>query len=216
LTAIASFVRPAALLLAALITAALPSPADGAGMATFRLANVDPAGSDPVREAFAVVLPTGSVRARDVGNDPPTILDASTGFVSSGFDPEDLVVSLGDGTIDNADGTTSPFQALKLDFGPDGLAAGGKLYFQLAWSSDYDPSLGLIRLTLPSDVTNLAIETLDVSGLPDPNGSTGGGNSEPPAPQVPEPTTWAGWSLATVAALAARYARGQRRRLVLG
>jgi hypothetical protein len=186
-------------------------------MATFRLTNIDPAGSDPVREAFAVVLPTGAVRARDAGSDPPTILDASTGHVSSGFNPNDLVVSLGEGSIDNSDGTTSPFQALKLDFGPDGLAAGGKLFFQLAWSSTYDPSLGLIRLTLPSDVTNLAIETLDVTGVPDTSGSGGNsGGGTTPTPQVPEPAAWAGWSLATVAALAARYARNQRRHLAMG
>lgn len=206
--------RATAALLTAVIALAA-SPALGAGMASFRLTNVDPIGSSPVMEAFAVVLPTGAVRARNPETDPPTILDASTGYISSGFDPSALVVSLGEGTVDGTDGAGKPFQALKLDFGPGGFEAGGRLYFQLAWSSDYDPTLGLIRLTLPTDVTNLAFETIEVTSIPDPTGGQNGGGGPNNPPQVPEPATWAGWSIATVLAVAARFARNQKRRLAL-
>lgn len=180
-----------------LTLAAAPAPAPAAGMAAFRLMNVDVAGSDPVREALAVVLPTGSVVPRDIHNDPPTILPASSGYVSSGFNPDALEVTLGNGEIEGADGNPEPFQAIKLDFGPGGLAAGGKLFFQLKWSDTYNPDVdGLIRLVLPVDVTNLAIETIS---LPDSNPDTGGGPPSVPGSQVPEPAAVAVWSLAAAA-----------------
>ncbi len=174
------------------------APARAAGMAAFRLTNVDQAGASPVREALALVLPTGSVVPRDVEQDPPTILPDSTGYISYGFDPTALEVSLGDGQLEKADGTFQPFQAIKLDFGPEGLTAGGKLFFQLKWSETYNPDTsGLIRLVLPVDVTNLAIETIE---LPKdyPTGPTNGVGTggTPTGGEVPEPATLALWSLA--------------------
>ena len=145
-------------------------------MAAFRLVNVGPSGADPVREALALVLPTGSVVPRDVDRDPPTILPAGSGYVSDGFDPESLQVSLGDGKLEKADGSYEPFQAIKLDFGAGGLASGGRLYFQLKWSPTYDPDIsGLIRLVLPVDVTNLAIETIELPKDYTPDNGGGGG-----------------------------------------
>lgn len=157
------------------------APARAAGLATFRLMNIDPQGAAPVTEVIAQVLPAGSVVPRDPSTDPSTILDPSTGWVSSGFNPDDLLLTLGEGTTSTGD----PFQAIKLDFGPDGFAPGGKLFFQLNKSLAYD---GLVRLVLPSTVTNLALERLDdLPSIPD----NGGG---PPAvPQVPEPAAVLIW-----------------------
>ena len=190
------------------MTAARPSQA--AGMAAFRLVNVDQSGADPVREALALVLPTGSVVPRDVDRDPPTILPAASGYSSSGFDLDRLEVSLGEGQLEKADGGFEPFQAIKLDFGPGGLAPGGRLYFQLQWSPTYDPDTsGLIRLVLPVDVTNLAIETIE---LPDDyNSGSGNGPTGPPmGGEVPEPATLVLWSLMAAGAGVWRLRRARR------
>lgn len=188
-----------------------PRLAPAAGMASFRLTNVDPAGSAPVREVLALVLPTGSVVARDVENDPPTILPESSGFVSSGFDADALQVTLGEGEVEGPGGTAEPFQAIKLDFGPGGLTAGGKLFFQLKWSPQYEAaSQDLIRLVLPIDVTNVAIETLSLPVSPESPEAGRPGGTTPPPPQVPEPLPVLLWSV-LIAAGAAR-ARVARRR----
>jgi hypothetical protein len=165
----------------------LPVSARAAGMATFRLTNTDPAGSAPVREALARVLPPGSIVPRDVEKDPPTILDPSTGYVSSGFNPDDLQVLAGDGTTATGD----PFQAIKLDFGPGGFAPGGRLYFQLNKSPAYD---GLITLVLPTSVENLAIDDIEAPTPPPPPPSDGGA-------QVPEPASVLIWVGLTVAGI---------------
>lgn len=177
-----------------------PLSARAAGVATFRLTNTDSAGSAAVTETLARVLPPGSVVPRDVDKDPPTIIDAATGYVSSGFNPDDLQVSIGEGTTATGD----PFQAIKLDFGAGGLAPGGRLYFQLNKSPSYE---GLISLVLPTSVENLALEAIDV-----PVGVVPPGN--PVAPQVPEPASmliWAGLAVAGVwRARAFRLARSRR------
>ena len=181
------FHRRLSLLVAALLI--LPGTARAAGMATFRLTNTDPAGAAPVTEVLARVLPPGTVVPRDVDKDPPTILDPSTGYVSSGFNPDDLQVSIGDGTTAAGD----PFQAIKLDFGPGGFAPGGRLYFQLNRSPSYD---GLIRLVVPTSVENLALEPLDVPVAAAPPFSQGGGGS-----QVPEPASVLVWAALTAAGI---------------
>lgn len=158
--------------------------AQASGVAVFRLYNVDSPGSTPINEVLFRVIPAGAVAPRDPVNDPPTLLDPSTGFVSSGFDPSSLQLTLGDGTTSTGD----PFQALKLDFGPNGLAPQGSVYFQLNKSPSYD---GLVRLVLPSNVTNLGIEDITdtVTGSGQQQGGGGGGG----VPQVPEPVSLLLW-----------------------
>jgi hypothetical protein len=174
--------------------------ARAAGVATFRLTNTDPAGAAPVNEVLARVLPPGSAVPRDVDKDPPTILDAGTGYLSSGFNPDDLQVSIGEGTT----ATGEPFQAIKLDFGAGGFAPGGRLYFQLNKSPSYD---GLITLVLPTSVENLAMEAIDVPPGVVPPGNPGG------APQVPEPSSVLIWT--GLAAAAVWRARAFRRNRIL-
>jgi hypothetical protein len=160
-----------------------PAPARAAGVATFRLTNDDPVGVAPVTEVVARVLPPGSIVPRDVDKDPPTILDPSSGYVSSGFNPDDLQVVLGDGTT----ATGEPFQALKLDFGPGGFSPGGRLYFQLNMSPAFQD---MVRLVLPTSIENLAIESISVSdAAPTPTPA--------PPPQVPEPMSVLVWSILT-------------------
>ncbi len=177
------------------------------GMAAFRLMNIDPAGSEPISSVLARIQPPSTVVARDVENDPPTILPESSGYDSSGFDQEALEAGLIEGS--GSDG--NPFQILKLDFGPGGLAPGGKLYFQLKKAPDYT---GDVSLVLPDSVTNLALETLDHLNPTGPTDPGDSGSTPPPSEpggvQVPEPTTALVWaSLAGLLGLAR--ARAQRR-----
>lgn len=167
-------------LLTAAALLAMPMSARSAGVATFRLTNTDPAGSTPVTEVLARVLPPGSVVPRDVDKDPPTILDASSGYTSSGFNPDDLQVLAGAGTTASGD----PFQAIKLDFGAGGFAPGGRLYFQLNKSPSFE---GLISLVLPTSVGNLALEAINVPvGVVTPAQAGGA--------QVPEPASVLVWT----------------------
>jgi hypothetical protein len=174
------------------------STAGAASVASFRLMNVDPPGTPPVREVLARIIPAGSIVPRNPVSDPPSILDPSTGWVSSGFASDDLQLTLGDGTTSSGE----YFQALKLDFGPDGLAPGGKLFFQLNRDPSYD---GLVRLVLPTSVTNLGLERLDsvsYGGGPGTGPGTGGPDpGTPPPPQVPEPVSLALWGTATALGL---------------
>lgn len=184
-------------LLTTAVLLAMPFTAQAASMATFRLTNTDPAGSAPVTEVLARVLPPGSIVPRDEDKDPPTILDPSTGYTSSGFNPDDLQVLTGEGTTSTGD----PFQAIKLDFGPGGFAPGGRLYFQLNLSPAYQ---GLVGLVLPSSVENLAIEAINV-----PVGVVTPGQGE--GWQVPEPASVLLWTgLGAVCFLLVRSARRQR------
>jgi hypothetical protein len=191
--------RSAPLLALTALALLAPAPAGAAGVATFRLMNTDPAGSAPVTEALARVLPPGTVIARDVNTDPPSILDPSTGYVSSGFNPDDLQIVLGDGTTTGGD----PFQAIKLDFGPGGISPGGRLYFQLNKSPSYDD---MVRLVLPTTVGNLVIETIDDTA-PSPGEGAGGDGGT----QVPEPLSLVVWAaLAGTGLWRARAARRLR------
>ena len=158
--------------------------APAAGIATFRLMNVDPEGAAPVTSVLARIIPAGSIVPRNPNTDPPSILDPSTGYVSSGFNPADVHLTLGDGTTS----TGEAFQALKIDFGPNGLAPGGKLFFQLNKSAAFD---GLVSLVLPTSVSNLALERLD----PPPLGQVLNG-SGPDTAQVPEPMSLLVWAAA--------------------
>lgn len=170
-------------------------------MASFRLTDTDQAGASPVMSVLASIVPPGSVAPPDAKTSPLTILAGSTGF-----NPDDLKVSLGDGTTPSGD----PFQALALDFGPNGFAPGGRLYFSLNLASGSD---GAVTLILPSSVTNLAVS----SYVPPP----GVGPVDDGQHNVPEPMSILLWSsLAAIGAIRARlYRRGQApgpRRVFLG
>jgi hypothetical protein len=153
--------------------------ASASAVATFRLTNVDPGGTAPVSSVLARVLPPGAILPRDEAVDPPTILDPATGYISNGFDPDDLQVVLGDGTTPDGD----PLQVVKLDFGPGGFAPGGRLYFQLNVSPAYE---GMLRLILPENVANLAMESISVAAPPPSGPGT-------PPPSVPEPRSVLVW-----------------------
>jgi hypothetical protein len=162
-------------LLAAVVLLAWGELASASAVATFRLTNVDEVGSSPVLSVLARVLPPGAVLPRDEDVDPPTILDPSTGYISSGFNPDDLQVVLGEGTTSGGE----LLQVVKLDFGPEGFAPGGRLYFQLK----VNPTFGdTMRLVLPENVTNVAMEAISVTPPPDVD-----------PPQVPEPRSILVW-----------------------
>lgn len=174
------------------MAAAWCTPAVAAGVATFRLTNVDPAGSVPVSTVLARIKPPSAVVARDVAADPPTILPESSGYVSSGFDPDSLEVGLIEGSTDSGD----PFQILKLDFGAGGFGPGSRLYFQLNKAPNYT---GDVELILPDSVTNLAIEAMQHIDPPKSDEGKGGGAVTPPdigpGVQVPEPVSAVLWLL---------------------
>jgi hypothetical protein len=186
--------RPFALIFTSAVLGMLAAhPAQASTMASFRLTNTDPAGSgdSPVMTVLASIVPPGSVTPPDPSTSPLTILAGS-----SGFNPDDLKVSLGDGTTPSGD----PFQALALDFGPGGLAPGGRLYFSLNLAASSD---GVVNLILPSSINNLA-----VSSYVPPPGVTpidgGQGN-------VPEPISLVLWTgLATFGVIRARIYRRSR------
>lgn len=187
-----------ALAAALALTLARSTPAQAAGVATFRLANIDPTGTAPVNTVLARIKPPSTVVPRDVENDPPTILPEDSGYISTGFDHDALELGLIDGTTDTGD----PFQVLKIDFGENGFGPGGRLFFQLNKAEDFD---GDIELILPESVTNLAIEALDfLNSAPTPPTDNGVGSPPPtpPTAQVPEPASVVLWiSLIAVAGL---------------
>ncbi len=186
-------------LLAAVVLLAGGQMVSAASVATFRLTNVDEVGATPVSSVLARVLPPGAVIPRDEEVDPPTILDPSTGYLSTGLNPDALQVVLGEGTT--SDGEL--LQVLRLDFGPDGFAPGGKLFFQLNVNPTFE---GTMRLVLPETVKNLAMESISVTGPPPID----------PAPQVPEPRSILVWlALPLLGLWRARVAARNRPRVAL-
>lgn len=183
--------RPIApvLLLAALASfAARPTPVAASSIANFRLTDTDLAGAPAVSTVLMSIVPPGSVTPSSPSVSPLTVLPGSTGF-----NPDDLKVLLGDGTTPSG----GKFQALKLDFGPNGFQAGGRLYFSLNLSPSFS---GVLSLILPSSVSNLSIES-----LPDNFGGGGGGGDV----NTPEPVSIVLWS--SVAGLGLLRARAYRR-----
>ena len=173
-----------------LTVATAAAPAHAAGVASFRLKNTDPSGASPVQKVLASIVPPGTVMPPDPSTSPLTILNGS-----SGFNADDLKVSLGDGQTPKGD----PFQALALDFGTGGLAPGGQLLFSLNLSPTY---AGMLNLVLPTSVKNLTIESYTPPG----SGGAGGGGQT----NVPEPLSILVWS--SVGALGLVRARAYRRR----
>jgi hypothetical protein len=174
------------LVLAALTSlAALPAPVAASSIAKFRLTDTDLPGAPPVSTVLMSIVPPGAVQPLDPSLSPLKVLDGSTGF-----NPDDLTVRLGDGTTPSG----GQFQALKLDFGPNGFQPGGRLYFSLNLSPSFS---GVLSLILPASVTNLSIES-----LPDNFGGGGGVNT-------PEPVSIVLWS--SVAGLGLLRARAYRR-----
>jgi hypothetical protein len=163
-----------------------------ASVMSFRLTETDSPGAAPVQRVLASIIPPGTVIPPDPATSPLTVLAGS-----SGFNPDDLKVSLGDGTTPSG----TAFQALALDFGAGGLSPGGRVYFSLNVSPSFT---GMLTLLLPSSVSNLAIE----SYTPPPGvGPIGGGTGA----NVPEPVSILMWTgVATFGLLRARSRRKSR------
>jgi hypothetical protein len=158
-------------------------------MASFRLTDTDLAGGTPVSSVLMSIVPPGAVVPPDPSISPLTVLPGS-----SGFNPSDLKVLLGNGTTP----TGGDFQALKLDFGPGGFQPGGRLYFSLNLSPSFN---GMLQLILPSSVTNLAIDSI-------PNNFGSGGTNI----NTPEPMSIVLWSSAvTLGLVRARSFRRSRK-----
>ena len=117
---------PSTMLAAILMLAAPPSPAGAESITTYRLSNNNPAGTTPVTEVVAYVVPPGAINDKTVES-PLTILEGS-----SGFDPEALLVAVGNGEVPEGQANAGdPVQGLALNFGPDGFAPGGVFNFSL-------------------------------------------------------------------------------------
>jgi hypothetical protein len=168
--------RPFALIFTSAVLGVLAAhPVQASTMASFRLTNTDAPGASPVMSVLASIVPPGSVIPPNPSTSPLTILAGSAGFAL-----DDLKVSLGEGTTPSG----NPFQALALDFGPGGLAPGGRLYFSLNLAATSD---GVVNLILPASVNNLAISSYE----PPPGGTpigNGGDNN------VPEPASLLLWT----------------------
>lgn len=184
--------RPFTLLLStALLTVLAANPVRASSMVSFSLKNTDAAGASPVTSVLASIIPPGDVTPPDPSTSPLTILAGSTGF-----NVDDLKVSLGEGTTPAGD----PFQALALDFGAGGFQPGGQLYFSLNLAASND---GVVNLILPSSVTNLTIASY--SPPPGVTPIDGGQNN------VPEPMSILLWSgLAALGVIRARVYRRAR------
>jgi hypothetical protein len=202
-----------AVVTAALILAAQPSPVRAAGIipnttnssASYQLKNNNPSDAPPVTKIVASVIPPGNIIPPDPQTSPLIILPGS-----SGFDQNNLKVLLGAGT----NPTGEPLQALALDFGEGGFHSGGTLNFSVNLDKAF---LGAPSLVLPPESTGLAIAQLS-SVPPVTPGSGGPGTPEPTGPpggsQVPEPLTLLLWStgVAGFGFVRARATRsGQRR-----
>src|SRR4051794_19557190 len=84
---------PSTMLAAILMLAAPPSPAGAAGITTYKLRNNTPAGTAPINEVVTYVVPPGAINDKTVQS-PLTVLEGS-----SGFDPEALLVAVGNGQV---------------------------------------------------------------------------------------------------------------------
>jgi hypothetical protein len=183
-------------LAAALLSAARPTPARGDGLSTtaattYQLSNTSPAGTTPVTQVVANVIPPGTIVPTSPSVSPLTILPGSFGF-----DQENLKVLLGAGTSPSG----SPLQALALDFGAGGFQPGGVLNFGLSLDKTFQ---GAPELLLPATSSGLSITEVPAASTPTP----GGGGTTPT--QIPEPMSLVLWS--TLAGLAWMRVRGLRR-----
>jgi hypothetical protein len=193
--------RTALYALAVLTAWALAGPlsfASAAGLASFRLSNNNPSGTTPATSVIAGIIPAGAVEPPAPSLSPLTILAGS-----SGFNPNDLQVALGDG----ADPSGNPIQALQLNFGKEGFAPGGVLNFSLSLSPSFNNTL---QLLLPPDSNGLqllAFAPTTTSGSS--NNPPTGGSGTTVNNSVPEPLSIAIWT--SLAGLGWVRSRGRKR-----
>jgi hypothetical protein len=191
----------AAAALAVLLLVARPTPSSASGLTTYRLTNTGAAGTAPVKEIVASVIPPGTIKPSDPSVSPLTILDGS-----SGFDQADLKVLLGEGQTPDGD----PLQALALQFGDEGFAPGGVLNFSLSLDPAFE---GDLQLVLPPSTSGLTIDAIQAPPV-DPGNDPNGGDPNNPPPvdpgtNVPEPLSLLLWS--SLAGLGLIRARAFRR-----
>jgi hypothetical protein len=211
---------PSTMLAAILMLAAPPSPAGAESITTYRLSNNNPSGAASISEVVAYVVPPGAINDKTVQS-PLTVLAGS-----SGFDPESLLVAVGNGEVPvGQENAGDPVQGLALNFGPEGFAPGGIFNFSLNLNPDISDAPNLVLL--PDSPPGLAIQTVpptsvDVgggdggTGSGDGGGDGGGGPVVPPGDggngpenQVPEPMSVVIWSV--LAGLGLARARKLRR-----
>ncbi len=216
-------------LLAAILSLAAPLlPAGAESITTYRLSNKSPAGTAPVTEVVAYVVPPGAINDQTVQS-PLTILDGS-----SGFDQAALLVAVGNGAVpDGQANAGDPVQGLALSFGESGFSPGGIFNFSLSLNPLVSASPDLVLFA--NSPAGLAIEdvpptSVDVVADPvvgngtgdagtgsggevavvpvvDPGSGSGGGNAA--EVQVPEPMSVVIWSV--LAGLGLARARRLRR-----
>jgi len=208
---------------AILMLAAPPLPAGAESITSYRLSNNNPAGTPPVSEVVAYVVPPGAINDKTVES-PLTIMEGS-----SGFDQEALLVAVGNGAVpDGQENAGDPVQGLALNFGQNGFAPGGVFNFALNLNPLISASPDLVLL--PTSPAGLAIEdvpptsvdvggddgTGDNAGDPGSGGDGGvapvlapGGGGIAPENQVPEPMSVVIWSI--LAGLGLARARKLRR-----
>ncbi len=165
--------------------------ANASGMATFQLINTAPAGTTPVGQVVASILPAGSVPDGTNPNSPANPFTALSG--SSGFNVANLVDFLGSGTLSTGD----PVEVIKLQFDGAGFAPGGIVNFSLALDPSYSgppPTLVLAPGTTGLSLLPYTPPAPVVTPPPTTGGS--GGTSTTPTTQVPEPISIAFWSAA--------------------
>ena len=144
----------------------------------------------PVTEVVTYVVPPGAINDKTVES-PLTILEGS-----SGFDPEALLVAVGNGEVpEGQENAGDPVQGLALNFGPDGFAPGGVFNFSLNLNPAISDAPDLVLL--PDSPAGLAIEdvpptSVDVGGddgVDDDGGDGDGGETAAATPVVP-PGRW--------------------------
>jgi len=215
---------PSTMLAAILLLPAPPPPAGAEGITSYRLSNTNPAGTAAINEVVTYVVPPGAINDKTVES-PLKILEGSTGF-----DPEALLVAVGNGEVpEGQENAGDPVQGLALNFGPNGFAPGGIFNFSLNLNSAISEAPDLVLL--PDSPAGLTIQdvpppptSVDVGGDDgvvddggDDDGGDGGGtppvvppeNNNPPENQVPEPMSVVIWSV--LAGLGLARARKLRR-----
>jgi hypothetical protein len=175
------------------------SPVSADSLASFRLSNTNLTGSAPIPSVLAGILPAGAVQPPTPSVSPLTILSGS-----SGFDARALQVSLGDGK----DPSGNPIQALQINFGAAGFAAGGVLNFSLSVNPTFN---GTLQLLLPPDSGGLNLLAFAPTTTTTPPTTGGGDTGGAPHTIVPEPLSIAVWS--TLAGLGWLRLRSSKRKV---
>ena len=202
---------PMAAALVALLWLWTAGPARAASVINYQLTNTGGAGAPPVTQVFAYVHPAGSVGPDPVSDPNSTVSPFNVLPGSTGFNADNLISFLGDGTLNTGD----PIQVLRLQFDSNGFTgAGSSLKFSLDLNPKYTgptPTLELVPgttgVSLAAYTPPVPVVTPPVVTTPTTGGSTSGGSAA-----VPEPMSIALWSAAVgfglLRARALRRARG--------